>query len=308
MKKILRIIIFIVILMVMILLLSHFFANFKTLGKSDISVVGIQGEYKNSLDYLIIGDSESYTSTIPLEIWKTYGYAGYICGTPGQRLNQTYDILNDVLETQKPKIIIIETNALFRGVKDIDIPSYLNNKLQLFKYHDNWKYLVSSNYNKYNVNEKGFVYSKEIKKSANPNYKKYTKKKRQIKKENIRYFEKIIDLCKKHNIELILMSVPTSKNWNYKKHNTIGELASKYELKFIDFNLDEDIHIDWNKDTQDEGDHLNYYGAMKVTKKLGDYLHSLNILKSHKDDKKYQKWNEDYDKYYQKYLLEFNKI
>lgn len=307
MKNIIKAIVFIFILIVMILVFSHFFASFKTLGKSDISVIGIQGEYKNSLDYLIIGDSESYTSTIPLEIWNNYGYAGYICGTPGQRLNQTYDILTEALKTQNPKVIIIETNALFRGVKDFDVPSFINSKLQLFKYHDNWKYIAYRDYKKNMVNEKGFVYSKEIKKSPNPNYKKYTNKKRKIKKENIKYFEKILDLCKKNKIELILMSVPTSKNWNYKKHNAIVELSSKYKLKFIDFNLDENVDIDWDKDTQDEGDHLNYYGAMKVTKELGNYIDSLNILKSHKKDPKYHKWNEDYEKYYKKYLLEFNK-
>lgn len=309
MKNVVKSIVFLLILLVLIILTSLFFANFKVVKHSKTSVLGISGEYENSLDYLIIGDSETYTSTIPLEIWKDYGYAGYVCGTPGQKLNQTYDILKEALINQNPKVVVLETNAVFRKVQEKnDFVDFINENFQMFKYHDNWKYIVNSNLKNSLLNEKGYVYSKEIKKSSNTNYGDYSSKKRKLKSANIEYFQKILDLCKKNNIKLILLSVPTTKNWNYKKHNAIEELANKYDLKFIDLNIDPDINIDWENDTQDEGDHLNYYGALKVTKHLGKNLDDLKILKSHKNDKKYQKWNDNYDEYYKKYLLKFNNL
>lgn len=309
MKNGFKIICFLVILLIIIILTSIFFENFKVINRSKVSVLGISGEYQNTLDYLVIGDSESYTSIIPLEIWKKNGYAGYICGTPGQKLNQTYDILSEALINQKPKVIVLETNAIFRKVENKNnFVDFVNEKFRMFKYHDNWKYVVNANLKKSLANEKGYVYSKEIKKSSNPNYINYSDEKRKLKADNIEYFEKILDLCKKNNIKLILLSVPTSKNWNYKKHNAIGELSKKYNLEFIDLNLDSNIDIDWENDTQDEGDHLNYYGALKVTEQLGKYLYDLKSIESHKDDKNYKKWNDDYDKYYKKYLLRFNNL
>lgn len=309
MKNVFRIIIFLVILFILIVLTSTFFANFKTINKSKVSVLGISGEYQNSLDYLVIGDSESYTSIIPLEIWNKYGYTGYVCGTPGQKLNQTYNILSDALINQKPKVIILETNAIFRKVEEKNnFVDFINENFRMFKYHDNWKYIINGNLKKSQANEKGYVYSKEIKRSTNLNYTNFSDKKRQLKAENIEYFEKILNLCKKNNIKLILLSVPTSKNWNYKKHNAVSELSEKYDLDFIDYNIDSKIDIDWDNDTQDEGDHLNYYGALKVTEQLGKYLDDLKIIQSHKEDEDYKKWNEDYNKYYKKYLLKFNNL
>ena len=62
-------------------------------------------------------------------------------------------------------------------------------------------------------------------------------------------------------------------------------------------NLEQDeIKIDWTKDTRDKGDHLNYTGSLKVTKFLAKYLSEKN-LPDHRDDEKYKSWNELYNKY-----------
>ena len=46
-----------------------------------------------------------------------------------------------------------------------------------------------------------------------------------------------------------------------------------HDIKYNDLNLIyKDLGIDFEKDTADGGDHLNIYGAKKVSKYLGDYL------------------------------------
>lgn len=92
---------------------------------------------------------------------------------------------------------------------------------------------------------------------------------------------------------MILISTPSTVNWNYARYNGISELASELGCEYIDMNLmTEEIPIDWDKDTRDKGDHLNYFGAKKVTSFISNYLSKTKLLVSHKGDSDYQKWDE----------------
>ena len=88
------------------------------------------------------------------------------------------------------------------------------------------------------------------------------------------------------------------------KDEFIKEFASKYNLEYIDLNQDNPIEIDWNKETKDEGSHLNYIGAKKVSLYLGNYLKETNLVISHKDDIKYDSWNKSYEKYQKQFDLD----
>ena len=58
-----------------------------------------------------------------------------------------------------------------------------------------------------------------------------------------------------------------------------------------------DLKINWKKDTKDKGNHLNYRGAKKVTKYLGNYLKKTGLLEDHRKDSKYESWDRAYDIY-----------
>ena len=61
--------------------------------------------------------------------------------------------------------------------------------------------------------------------------------------------------------------------------------------KDLDLNIDNKAMIDWSKDTRDMGDHLNYYGAYKVSNYLGNYLNKLDILEDHRGNDYYSSWD-----------------
>lgn len=116
-KTALRFILFCVIFMVILMLLSKVFVpkdNQKSAGMEAVQSNGILGEPNNTMDYLVVGDSETYSSITPMEIWRQYGYAGYVCGTGGQHLYDTERFLAQALKKQSPKYVILETNALYR--------------------------------------------------------------------------------------------------------------------------------------------------------------------------------------------------
>ncbi len=290
MKNVIKSIIFILILLIMLIILSSVFSYEKDNGQ--LSTIGIIGEKYNTVDFLVIGDSESYMSISPIEMWKEYGYTGYVRGSAAQKLYKTYDNLKEALKNQQPKIVIIETNAIFRDYKLSSlISAELGSVLPLAKNHDRWKFFIDNDMaEKWSDDNKGYYYTDKVKSGKNQKYMEKSKDTEMIPKKNIMYLNKIADLCEKNDIKLILLSTPSITNWNYLRHNSIKNYAKEKNIQYIDMNLEKDLKINWKKDTKDRGDHLNYRGAKKVTKVLGKYLHDLNILEDHRNDEKYDNW------------------
>ena len=63
---------------------------------------------------------------------------------------------------------------------------------------------------------------------------------------------------------------------------------------------DTKLDIDWNKDTRDAGDHLNYYGAVKVTDFIGQYVKENYDMPDNRSNPEYVKWNESLERYLKK--------
>ena len=133
---------------------------------------------------------------------------------------------------------------------------------------------------------------------------KYSNKYREIPDGNMEQFMKIVDLCFENNIKLVLVSFPTQNAWGYRKHNTIDKLARENNLEFLDLNL-VDLKIDWRIDTKDDGSHLNYTGAKKVSDYIGNYLQETGLVSSHKNDINYKSWQKAFE-IYKKNLLNNN--
>ena len=231
----------------------------------------VSAEKKNTIDVLVAGDSESYTSVSPMDLWDRAGIAAYDCGQPGQRIQETYYILKTAFRTQSPKLVLFETNTMFRD------PGFLKNvqlslteplayHFPVIKYHNAWKALFDGpggpkkSYKGFEIRDKVVSYE------GDEEYMKETKDKAQIPEVVRIYMEKIKRLCEKNGADLLLVSAPSPKNYNYKKHNSLEEYARENDLPYVDLNMKfRDIGIDWKMDSYDRGDHLNISGARKVT-------------------------------------------
>ena len=318
-KNIYKPIVFTFILFLLLLVMSKWFipkSNVKGNGIHEARANGIFGEEKNTIDVLVIGDSESFTSISPLQIWKKYGFTMYNGGVSKQYLVDTYDYLNKVLEYQSPKVVLLEANAIYRNMKLNNIISTKSqNILPILQYHDRWKNLNSRDFTdkvKYTWTDelKGFYYNVSVvpPKSVG-DYMKNSNKKPGITKINRYYLNKIVDKCKDNNIIIVLYTVPSILNWSNKRHDEVMKYADSKNIDYLDLNLIvDDLGIDWNLDSRDGGDHLNYNGAVKITEYMGTYLYNLNILPNHKDDAKYDSWNKSYELYERKILNTNNKL
>lgn len=288
--------------------------NTRSDGIHDPAANGILGEPDNTIDLLILGDSESYSAFIPMQLWQQYGYTAYCCGTSRQTLYYSEAFLHKAFQKQSPKLVILETDVIF-----IDF-SYGSMLLQeagdlfpVFSYHDRWKSLKANDWRMtvnytHTENAKGY----QLRCSAAPadasNYMTPSDAYAPIPKRNRAYVERIKAFCDENGAQLMLVSTPSTVNWNMARHNSTQALADKLQIPFIDFNtMSDQVSINWSTDTRDQGDHLNYFGAKKVTAVLGDYLSDNSLLPSHKDDPEYSDWDTQADAFNQAITAELAK-
>lgn len=305
--KILKIFTFITILFFILIILSHVVIpknNLEECGMREVKAHGILAEPEDTIDVLIVGNSLSFTSIVPIEMWKEYGFTSYVTGTPAQVLPDSIKFTYNAMKTQNPKIVILEADNLFEnsGVSSM-IQQIAYQALPIIEYHDRWKTLSFNDFfgkvdYTWIEDLKGYYYTQDVISCSDASPIKPTKEKARVPKSNQLYFKLLNKYCTQNNAKLILVSTPNIQNWNYKKHNAAKSFAEELGVDFLDFNVINDtVQIDWEKDTRDNGYHLNHFGAVKVTNYLGKYLSEKNILEDHREDEKYKEWDASLERY-----------
>ena len=92
-----------------------------------------------------------------------------------------------------------------------------------------------------------------------------------------RMLESLGALCRKQGARLMLISVPNAKAWDLERHRRVAALAEKLGIEYLDMNL-EQVGLDWQTDCLDGGDHLNEWGAKKVSRYLAAYLADTGLF------------------------------
>jgi len=296
------------ILVIILIALSKVFEpknNSVEAGMHNRGASGILAEPDNTIDAIIVGNSEAYTSIIPMELWNEYGYTSYVCASPEQPLALSVKMVGETIKHQKPKVIMLEASSIHIS-QDLSEASdqTLNYLLKVFQYHDRWKNLTkedftqSPEYTTINC-MKGYEYSKDVKGYKAPHRKKKEKEEpAKVPRINQMYVAAINQICKHNNIKFMIVSTPSSKYWSNETHDAIQNLCDRYNIEYLDFNIhSHEIQIDWEKETRDVGDHLNHSGAIKTTKGIGRYFSENGLLENHKDDERYSHWNQQYEEY-----------
>ena len=172
----------------------------------------------------------------------------------------------------------------------------------ILSYHSRIKNIKNNNmFKNKNQEEKncfeGYVYTNKICK-----VKESKSKYLGISNESKEKIDEINVICKENNCKLILISVPDKGLYNKRQSEEVEKYANSEKIDFLELN-NKNI-IDWNKCSQDEnGFHLNIYGAQSVGKYLAEYIKSENYnFSDHRNDKKYKGWDEELSKYIEQKL------
>lgn len=323
-----KMILFIAIGVLILCIISPIFAAkwYTNYGGVSRKIKGMYHEPENTIDIIMLGNSDMYNGISTMCLWNDTGITSYHIGTPMQTTWTSYYLLKDFLKTQSPKLVIIDVDYVFETTdrkeenlrQAVDSMKFSKNKWDLindpvynnsletkisyvfpfFRYHSRWNELkikdIEEGYGVYEVPFKGYELVQSIKpykKGKRPN--KDDKEINQIPENSKKYLEKIIELCKENNSDVLFVYIPTLDTWSQKKHDIFSKYAEEKNLPFIDYNL---IDLDWKVVTRDQGRHLNVYGAEIITRKLEEQLKNYEFV-DHRNDTKYEKWNEYYELY-----------
>lgn len=275
--------------------------NHKSFGFTDEEMLagGVLGERDNSIDVLVVGDSEAYSSISPMQLWEQHGFTSYLCSTSAQPLYDSYRYLRQAFERQSPRVVILETNAIFRTYK---LNDYLLSRAKVLfsvlRYHDRWKTLSVNDFGgeaRYTWTDdlKGFRYNTKVVPADTRKYMLPTDAEQEIPLLNRACLAEMMALCEENGAQLILVSTPSTLNWNYARHNSIAAFAAEHGLTYLDMNtMPDEVPVNWETDTRDKGDHLNYSGAVKVTRYLGQYLTQRFELPDKRGAADFSSWND----------------
>ena len=264
----------------------------------------VVGEATNSIDVLFVGDSEMFSSFSPMVMWNESGFTSYVCATSKQQLPYSNTLLRRAATRQRPRVVVFETNSIYAPLTADDvIGRTAADFFPVFEYHNRWKTLAPGDFTKrphprWTDDLKGFYIRKQSKPADTSHYMEPTDASTPIPFVNGLYLQAMVDYCRSIDAIPVLISTPSTTNWNTAKHNGTAAWAERAGIAYYDFNWGSTkSDIDWETETRDGGDHLNYYGALKFTQDLGALLASTYDLPDHRSDSAYQAWDDAYKRY-----------
>ena len=264
----------------------------------------VRAEAPETLDILFVGNSESFYAFDPMVIWQETGIASYVCGTGGQSLYTTEEYIDGAFRTQSPKYVVVEPAVFYHRYEvDEEVDNRLERLFPVLRYHHRWRSLTEEDWTQLPdytetdplkglhkirfaavpADTEGFMAPGEQTFLPQP--------------IAIRKIREIYRRCRRAGAELIFVSAPSTVNWSTDCHNGVAALAEELGVTYLDLNrMPEEVPIDWNTDSWDGGDHLNYRGSEKVSRYLAGYFADKG-LPDHRGEAAYAQWDRDLAEY-----------
>lgn len=266
-------------------------------------------EIPDTIDVIFAGNSEVYRTFSPLQIFHETGITSYCMSESALRLCDALELTKASFENQKPKVVVLEADAIFSDSdphKDnYALPTNLIEDIfPIFHYHIFYKAYVPEFVFEDSVDMRtehalrGFVQTDMAVPYTGPADYMNEGDHVRINRDSRKYLDEIREFCVGKGVPLLLTAAPNAQNWNYSKNKSLKEYADKYGLDFLDLNMHiKDMGIDWETDTMDGGNHMSFEGSKKTTAFMEKFLEENYDLTDHRGDPLYSGWEKDNEEY-----------
>ena len=279
---------------------------------------------KNSIDVMFFGSSHAHCTIDLGYMWDTYGIAGYTLSAGSQNISGTYYFVKEALQTQRPKVILIECFGAVGGeIVNSDADVY-RNTLGMRWGSTLWEYTL---YLQENMG-KDRTWAQQVYTKIPLIHSRYAELEQMDFEDNLPFMrgyrgsyegiglerpaaesvtdviplhsdrfemlENIVLLAREQSIPVVLFVAPYMLNdYEQAQYNAIEQWAELNGIPFVKFNHNYDaIDLDFQMDFRDEH-HVNNIGAQKVTAQLIDYILELYELPDRRNDADYVLWEQN---------------
>lgn len=275
---------------------------------------------ENTTDIVCLGSSDMWSGFVPTHLWETYGYTSVVSSFSHQSISQAQTLLESIRKVQDPKLVILEIDTLYDGRSPSDVinpgtsdyehffevvspdafEETIEDKFSIFTFHNIWKdYQKKSKRKKY---AHGYLYNKTVKKLKPREYMIETDERDIPIATNSNSLREFAKYCKNNDIQLLFLEMPSFSSWTYARHNAVQDLSDELGVTLLDLNFKYDeIGISITNCFRDNGNHLNYAAACKVTEYVGAYIRDNYDIQDRLDQTEVAEyWNND--------VIEFKKF
>ena len=292
-----------------------------TTGEYLSSVEQLYATPEDLIDVVFVGSSHCYCGIHPAILWKEYGIAAFDMSVSAQDKNSSYHDLIELYKTQNPSVIYVDLHALTYDQHLVVANVYRNylslktspNSIALVnKYieeqeresfylrfpiiHTRYRELKKYDFLEYAPNSfgRGEYYGWRIGSSWSDPEVINDRTIGELSEKNREWLEDLIALTEEHGtkIEFIVIPYPLDSS-QQKILNAAEEMLTERQYSYTNFNIMlDDLELDLQSDFAD-AEHLNVYGAEKLTTFLGEAIVEKYDLPDRRGDERYWQWETD---------------
>lgn len=284
---------------------------------------------KDSLDAVYVGSSHVYNAINPVVIYENMGFTGYTLASSDQDMAVSYYYIKEAIRTQHPQIVFLDSFYLSKGcyenddnykrsfdymkwsgVKKEAIESWMeylpdermeNRVLTLLDYHTRWTDIREEDFRFEEMKNSVCGYAPILSRQMSERELYYFDEEPYEMPDITReYFDKIVTLCRENGVHLTLITIPASF-WTKGYGDTARQLAEDYQIGYIDFNAEAEfkaMDINIYNDFRDPN-HMNIFGADKVSKRLAEHMSGMALEPKVKSDKTLENWSNYGEKWHE---------
>lgn len=240
-KKLVRVIIFGILFLMCFQYLNNVLYN-----KSDAKNYRPFYDMEENFDVLFLGTSVTVSGVSPLDLWNEFGIVSFNLANNGQSIPNNYYALKSALETQQPRLVVLDTSYIFQedvtgGSREARLRQLIDNMpwgrtkveaildlvpmeswgdfiLPVVYYHERWKELSASDFRPItSINRGGELV--QISKGSDGEIfdtSVFAEELNILPKEDVTdypelsevYIQKILDLCQSRGIDVLFVTYP----------------------------------------------------------------------------------------------------
>lgn len=274
------------------------------------------------IDVVFVGSSHCYCGIYPSVLWQQYGIAAFDMSVSSQDKNSSFHDLVELYKTQSPSVIFVDLHALTYDKHLVEANVYRNylslrtspNSVALVNayidqeergsfylrfpiIHTRYRELKKYDFLQYPPNTfgRGELYiSEKLGTSWADSAALNDRTVGELSDLNRQWLLDLIELAEEHGTAIEFMVLPYARSpFQQEIFNAAQEVLNELQYSYTDFNqLLDELGLDLANDYVDP-EHMNAYGARKVSEYLGRTIAAEYDLPDHREDERYWQWDAD---------------